>query len=420
MAQLNKEEENQVNDELSNLTTSHPPAPTYARKHLYVDPDVPEKSTTSLTYQRRDLAQSEQISGSSHPDHPAAPLLLHTPLAFPDSRMSDPSLIGGTAPGVNTNTVQPRTRHRTRKVVTDEIIPTDSESVAVLGMSPFMPNKDAIYNQNRLVRNEVILARHLSRLQKNYYASESAHAQRAQDFYRVLTDHKNSIDLLKSNNQSSSSVNLQPEFTALVEAHNETRKALDELTKDIASFSSTTRESIAFLADSVRRLTSPFPESSESAIAGLHPDHTIMAPPHSLTSSPSLFERPFIPGTKRRRSSDEFLNTDVPPTSRPSTSAAHSALQSRSNSIHEYQREVVYGPISSAADLSDPVAVGHDAVRNVGLSTSMVHSIRIIPGRPEYLSVRFLKPEYAARFVDLVPFGDHPERQALVADDQIH
>ncbi|PPQ88576.1 hypothetical protein CVT25_009956 [Psilocybe cyanescens] len=401
-----------VNSILPNL-----PAPAFAKKELHIDHGyVPEKSLppTPSRPASREPDRPTRISEVARPiSDPATPLLLHTALPFNNPGtpvFTSEVFASGSMPR------QPR-RQRTRKVVTKEIQPIDSESVAILGMSPFMPGQDSMHNQNRLVRNEVVLARHLSRLQQTYSTSESTHAHRAEDMYRVLGDHKSSIDLLK-HVQSTGSIHSHPEFTALVEAHNETRKALKELTKDIASFSSTTRQSIDYLSDTVRRLTSPIPESPESTLSASHPEHAMMSV-DSLSSSPRYFEKSLYTGVKRKRSTSGISpSVGVPPTSQASTSAAQSAYLSRSNSIvDDTSKEVIYGPIKDEADLLNPIAVGNDAVRGVGLSPSMIHSIRITPERPEYLGIRFLKFEYAARFVDLVPFGEHTERQAFVIDE---
>ena len=138
-------------------------------------------------------------------------------------------------------------KRRTRKIPTKEIAPGDSHALIALGMSPFMPGLDAISNQNRLVRNESILTRHVSRLEASFSTSESKHAQRYQDIYRILTEHASALSDSggKSDNTSSTcsctssspfSILSDPDFMVLVEGHIEMRNALNALITKASAF----------------------------------------------------------------------------------------------------------------------------------------------------------------------------------------
>ncbi len=62
---------------------------------------------------------------------------------------------------------------RNRKVHTKEAAPDDDQALITLGMSPFMVGQDAMANQNRLVRNESILSKHLLVLKRSVSTAQS-------------------------------------------------------------------------------------------------------------------------------------------------------------------------------------------------------------------------------------------------------
>ncbi|KAF8880455.1 hypothetical protein CPB84DRAFT_1792509 [Gymnopilus junonius] len=83
------------------------------------------------------------------------------------------------------------TRRRGRRPLTRETVQSleDSQVLISLGMSPFMPGQDAIYNQNRFARNEAILAWHLSSLERSFAQLESNRDRRTEEIYCDKLNH---------------------------------------------------------------------------------------------------------------------------------------------------------------------------------------------------------------------------------------
>ncbi|KDR76435.1 hypothetical protein GALMADRAFT_246786 [Galerina marginata CBS 339.88] len=322
-------------------------------------------------------------------------------------------------------------RPRVRRIPTKEVGPQDSQSLIDLGMSPFMPVQDAMFNQNRLVRNEAILAKHVSRLQHSYSLSESNHAQRVQDIYRSLTDHKAAIDSQAATSITHTSIRSDPDFTALFDAHVETRIALNHLIRKFSSSSASIKSSIDQLNESIRRITSGTSieamqySGQGSATDSVKPKGTTALPIHSAKIPlPEAANSSSTHGIKRKR---VYSNPNLSPSSSIATShtgspieAAHHLHLSRSDYTFstDTSKDVIYGPVDNTDDHLNAKAIVNEAIHSVGLSPSMVQSILTAPGHPEFLNVRFLKHDYASRFVDLVGFGleGQPSRKAFFAD----
>lgn len=347
---------------------------------------------------------------------PSTPLLLSTRLpnlssdVQPRPFTEDNSQASGAAPSG-----QLGYKRRVRKVHTKEIPPDDIQAVAALGMAPFMVGQDAMSNQNRLVRNEAILTQHVLRLQRSLFQSESVHAQREEDIYRILQEHTASINniLVANNNMDAgasagaahgpSSLRMGQDFTALVEAQVDMRNRLDHLMADVAATTLSTKLTLEHLDDRIRRLAS-----------------NVLAPvPPTPTPTPLLAHDMLLPRltqmtrsgvsperAHRKRKRDERMANVTPPRPgfgyehRPSSHHYHSRGQRMEGPRDDISMNDVHGPISSShrgggsssnyADADDDDdddddrdnwsprirMIANEAVRDVGLSRHMIHSVR--------------------------------------------
>ncbi|KDR76438.1 hypothetical protein GALMADRAFT_225504 [Galerina marginata CBS 339.88] len=307
----------------------------------------------------------------------------------------------------------PTQRSRLRRPKTKEAGVTESQTLIALGMSPFMPVQDAMFNQNRLVRNEAILAQHVSKLQNSYSSSESNHAEWVQDIYRNLADHNAAID---------------KQMAELLNAHVETRNVLNNFLHEFSSFSASTKSTIERLNDSIRKLTAGTPivaTGSSSTTASVQTEIIPQLVPSFSNLPLPEFADYSVHGLKRKR---EGLGAG------PSTGTSASIASSRTESPVVTQevylprsdyslsedtfRDVIYGPINNANDHLSSMEIVNESILSVGLSTSMVQTVLPAPRNPGFLTVRFLNHEYASRFIDRVTFGPNrqPSRQCFFAD----
>ncbi|KDR76434.1 hypothetical protein GALMADRAFT_279124 [Galerina marginata CBS 339.88] len=296
----------------------------------------------------------------------------------------------------------PTQRSRVRRPKTKEARPTESQTLIALGMSPFMPVQDAMFNQNRLVRNETILAQHVSRLQNSYSSSEANHAKWVQDIYRILTDHNAAID---------------KQMADLLNAHVETHNALNNLLHEFSSFSASTKSTIDRLNDSIRKLAAGTPivatESSSTTASVQTETIPQRLPSFGNLSLPEIADYS-VHGMKRKRegfSAGPFTgaSTSIAASRTEISVIAQEVYLPRSDySVSEDTfRDVIYGPINNAGDHLSSGEIVNEAIRSVGLSTSMVQTILSAPRNPGFLTVRFLKQEYASsRKVEVKDLGN--------------
>ncbi|PPQ70109.1 hypothetical protein CVT26_013394 [Gymnopilus dilepis] len=315
-------------------------------------------------------------------------------------------------------------RQRKRKSATQEIAPVDSSSVVALGMSPFMPGQDTIFNQNRLVRNEVILARHVASLKQSYSRSESIHARRTEDIYRILTDHKNTIDRLSKSIESNSTTRSNLDLATLSNSYSTTREAIKAIIHHLTSSSTSVATSISNLDESISRLLqedSAAPPPTEvsrpplgnsvqedvGSISHLHREKLL-----GLDELPSR-------GTKRRRQ-------DLFPGFYPRLSRKISQLEEDLTPNEEYfrrshrsvlPREVVYGPINDRLNAEGSIK---EAVRNCGMSATAIESVQAALGKPGFFNIFFSKHEDARKFINSVEVGldGHLLRRANFAHNE--
>lgn len=320
-----------------------------------------------------------------------------------------------------------KSKTRTRKIPTKEVFPEDNEPLVRLGMSPFMPGLDAISNQNRLVRNESILAGQVSRLQTSFSTSETRRAERDHDIYRILTEHKTSIDRMSRNLgadlvPSHSSILSDPDFVAHVEAHAETRNALNALIAKVSAYSASNKRVIDELKAVVSELSAHFPAQHHRPI-----EASSSPLPQSPSSPPSQTEIKTFPRSSAFSSNPLSSNSPLSVKRKRDISDLGYHLNKRtysspsSDSIKDrIMTEVVYGPImnTSMTPRTPAIdnAIAEEAIRDIGLSPSMIHSVRPAPADyRDHLVICFLEHDFASRFVDLVGLGldGYPERKAV-------
>ncbi|PPR06707.1 hypothetical protein CVT26_001373 [Gymnopilus dilepis] len=293
-------------------------------------------------------------------------------------------------------------RPRKRKLKTQEAAPLDSPSVMALGMTPFMPGQDAMFNQNRLVRNEVVLSRHVANLQSSFSRSESSHAGSFEDVYRILTDHKKILDRLEKEMQDHSVFTSNKELDALSAAV----KAIERFLATSAQFALT---SLSDLNETVTRLLpeDQVPSVEEASrrttpgnLTSQNPDFTERLPKRSFTIPDDSFT---TRDAKRRR--EDFSGAISPRQGRNTPLKGHAFGEPSYANIHVLPNpslEVVYGPIK---DTSDPREAVEEAVRVVGLSLSTIQSVQATLGRPAFFTIRFTREEHARTFVSAVGLG---------------
>ncbi|KAF9554130.1 hypothetical protein CPC08DRAFT_197530 [Agrocybe pediades] len=350
-------------------------------------------------------------------------------------------------------------KKRRRKSRTKEISPDDIQGLVALGMSPFMPGLDPIANQNRFVRNETILARQVSRLQASITTAEGRHAQRAQDIYRILTEHEtiiNNLSKAQSQDPSSSSSSAvpapvpmptssivsDPEFAAQVQAHIETREALNAVISKISASAASTKKAIERLTQRISELESKFCSTHDQTQTAC--SSRLNSPSDWSSSTPRpLQTSELLPLSRQSTTSftpslhdfDEHITSHIGAKRKRSMQFAQSQTTQRlyqspspigqdNPTTPEFPAaEVVYGPIINTTLIprtpETVKTIAEEAVRNVGLDAGMIYSVRPAPaGMPQQHSdsiiIRFWKHDHARRFVDLVVYGldGYAERRA--------
>jgi hypothetical protein len=321
-------------------------------------------------------------------------------------------------------------KQRVRKVPTKEIAPDDIQAVVALGMGPFMVGKDAMTNQNRLVRNEAILTQHVLRLQHSQFQSESVHAKREEDIYRILQEHTASIsNILVANNNVDTGASAgaargplsrrtDPDFAALVDEQADMRNRLERLMADVAATTLSTKLTLEHLDERIRQLASNLPTSVPPTPASTPLlAHDVRLPRLTqMTRSGVSPER-----AHRKRKRDEWMANVTPPRPgsgyqhHPSSRHYHSRGQRMEGHRDDISLNDLYDPVSSShrrggsssnyADADDDDGddrdnwspprirmIANEAVRDVGLSPRMIHSVRRAHDAPVDRRARLREP----------------------------
>ncbi|KJA26740.1 hypothetical protein HYPSUDRAFT_35889 [Hypholoma sublateritium FD-334 SS-4] len=407
---------------------------------------------------RRQTSTSSIASSTSVRSGASATLILPMPTALPSTTLHDrrtalPSLYIGDqnlssapvpasmpvpVPAQSTATYRPRNR----KVHTKEAAPDDDQALITLGMGPFMVGQDAMANQNRLVRNESILSKHLLDLKRSVLNSESTHANRHEHIYDILSDHKaliNNFSVGGAGIAHTTGLRGDPDFTALFEAHADMRTRLDRLAADVLASTMNTKKALGNIEGRVTKLTASL--STPVATGTPLPTPTTMhdmlpilfAPAQVAPSIPPSTQPELLFQRKRKREDPNTVpyQSDSVHEVRPIPTTGYNALEGQSYGTST-SLDAVYGPIEFAQhrrhsssrngrdidDASGIRATVTEAVRDVGIDARTIRSVRFAHGDPAFLCIRFSKPEYASKFVELVSLGrdGHEDRwAALVA-----
>lgn len=322
-------------------------------------------------------------------------------------------------PAQSTATYKPRNR----KVHTKEAAPDDDQALITLGMGPFMVGQDAMANQNRLVRNESILSKHLLDLKRSVFNSESMHANRHQHIYRILSEHTASINNFSFGGAGiahTTGLRGDPDFMALFEAHADMRTRLDRLASDVLA------RAMGNIEERVTKLAASFSTpvatgTPQSTPTKMHDMLPILSTPAQVAPAIPPSPQPDLLFQRKRRRED---SSAVPSQSgsvhedRPSPTTGYNALAGQSYSTSA-SLDAVYGPIEFAQhrrhtsspngrdidDASGIRATVTEAVRDVGIDARAIRSVRYAHGDPAFLCIRFSKPEHASKFVELVSLG---------------
>ncbi|PPQ96966.1 hypothetical protein CVT26_006453 [Gymnopilus dilepis] len=332
------------------------------------------------------------------PDPPSTPPSVDPP---PSNARSLQGQTTGSFISAGGSSVRKTTKGK-KKSAQEEIGPEDSEPVIAIGCTPFIPAQDAMFNQNRLVGNEAIMAMLIQRLLRESAKSEQVNVQRYKDIADMVADHTKSIANLSSTINSMAVATPRADFVNLFDAHIQTRNALNQLASDVSTLSASTQASITAIQsaqdDDSNLSQLPIPPLFQSS-------GTAHAPPPSPQGAS---------GVKRKRGPLSHSTVSV-----RGGRGAHSAAPRPPFSANDTSGDVAYGPVNVTA--SEVRALADAAVKRVGLAEDMVRSVRLITGfhgNATFASIRFKKPEYATKFVTLVGYGldGCPERVAFLAD----
>ena len=318
---------------------------------------------------------------------------------------------------------------RNRKVHTKEAAPDDDQALITLGMSPFMVGLDAIANQNRLVRNESILSKHLLDLKRSVSTAQSTRASREEHIYGILTEHKKLLDSLSVTGTGiahTTGLRGDPDFTTLFEAHADLRTRLDRLGADVLASSMNTMKALEILEERVAKLaaTVSTPDATGTPLSTpttMHDMLPVLFMPAQLTPVIPPSPQPEL-RIRRKRGRDDL--SAIPSQSgsgseeRPSPAMGYNALAGQLYSSNA-SLDAVYGPVEPVQhrrhtsscdgrdidDVSGIHATATEAVRDVGMDARTIRAVRHAHADPSFLCIRFSKPEHASRFVKLVSLG---------------
>ncbi|PPQ65998.1 hypothetical protein CVT26_010658 [Gymnopilus dilepis] len=364
----------------------------------------------SLT--RTETAQGAN-SGSASARLPGQPtgISISSPLVYLSSPL--PAIIPSSIQSAPSNAPS---RKRGRPPLTRENQPTfeDSQVLISLGMSPFMPGQDVMYNQNRFVRNEAILARHVSSLQRRYAQLESHHSRLFDDIHRILREHKTQIERLSispgKEEQERDALRLpEAELLIVQRRYDDLREVVRSILHYISSPSSSSRGGLERLQNILDGLTSNYHGVNIPSLQSLTIEptefHLETHSPNTLapTNLGSRARKNFYPSPyarvrplQLRRSSPRQDRPTLQPTG--DVASAQGPVPSR---------QVLYGPIRNVQDHKQSMAVMEETLSGMGLNVAMLHSVRPASEKPDHLSLQFFKDEDATRFVGLV--SDSPE-----------
>ena len=268
-----------------------------------------------------------------------------------------------------------------KKAKCDEVGPDNSDDLVKIGGTPFIPGEDDIFNRNRLVGNEVVIASSVVSLQRSNKA--------VLDTLGVLLTAVEDLKKASGSALSLPPLSSDPAFTSLYGAHVETRVAVNRLATVVDSFPPSLQLNAA-----VASLNRPEPFSA--GVEGHIVSPAAVGPlpsSHAAFSLPPLPQLPVVPPVHSMRRAT-VPRHDLPP--------AAGVKRKRGDALVTDQ-DALYGPVSRDVKVWD---VASAAVNTVpGLNAVMIYSARRA-ARGDFLSIRFHTKEYALKFVHLFQYTE--------------
>ena len=306
-----------------------------------------------------------------------------------------------------------------KKAKQEELAPDDSAKVIELGLSAFIPKQDAMSNQNRLVLNEVIMAELLLDTVKRLSRDEDARNSQHKEAVTLIADLKASVRTIGNSaitEDAFPNLHSRPEFDQLYNFCREGRDILNKFVLEAANDRRNKDAAIQKLRMEIFALTARVDDIVAEAVLSPavaapatpsrpnHADHSVHSSREGNTTSMGASSNTRMPPT----TNSYGRGASVPKRGRggnPARGRGHPypRQQSRLSSSNATSLDVAYGPVSSHTE--DPTKVAADALTEAGLSPSMFRSVQFLHGQPDFISIRFIKPEYAKKFIDLAPYA---------------
>ena len=282
-----------------------------------------------------------------------------------------------------------------------------------------------MYNQNRFVRNEAILARHVSSLQRRYAQLESHHSRLFDDIHRILREHKTQIERLSispgKEEQERDALRLpEAELLVVQRRYDDLREVVRSILHYISSPSSSSRGGLERLQNILDGPTSNYHATNIPSLQSL----TIEPPEfHLETHSPNTLA-PTILGSRARKNSYPRPYARVRPLQLGRSSPRQDRLTLQpTGDVASSQgpvpsRQVLYGPIRNVQDHKQSMAIMEETLSGMGLNVAMLHSVRPASEKADHLSLQFFKDEDATRFVELASDSreDHRVRKGSLSE----
>lgn len=278
-----------------------------------------------------------------------------------------------------------------KKAKADEVGPDNSDDLVKVGGTPFVPGEDDIFNRNRLVNNEAVIAGSVVALQRSN--------KTALDTLSVLLA---TVDDLKKAAKAAPSVPAPPSdpaFASLYGEHVETRHAVNRLSTTLGSFPPglTVRDALLELKAAVANFDRPPPFARPTE------DHIVSpATVGSLPASSATFPPPSLPPLPQLPVLPPVFSGYQPPPPRRDLHVG-SAVKRKRGDAPVTDQDALYGPISRDARLMDVAAAAVNAVP--GLNAIMIYTVRRSP-RANFLSIRFHSKDFALKFVHLFQYAE--------------
>jgi len=252
----------------------------------------------------------------------------------------------------------------------NEFCPIDIADMLRLNMEPFAPGQNGLSNQNRLVRNEVIVAKVVAELQTEYSKLRESAITGDLAFWRIFIDYKKKLDELAGHIQSST------------DYQRRLQKSLSLLIAHVNNANSAHQSQVLGVKAAVRRL-------QENAHTGRYQCPGNMQGACSMVSVKFWF---------LIRYNSKLIELDQP----QDRNYVESGGNTIGAAIESTKADVAVGPVRY-----DPETMGkivEEYMQGVGLTWYMIKSLDFCPGQPDFIKIRFLTPFYARQFISLVSY----------------